>query len=68
MEQTTPQEQATNALNVLMNALTNATNLCQSFQTVGAAENILRGFITAQTPDEPEANGIPNTPAELIDA
>ena len=45
MQQATPQEQATNALNVLLNALMNATNLNQPFSTVSAAENILRGFI-----------------------
>lgn len=66
--ESTPDMQATNALNVLMNALMNATNLNQPFSTVSAAENILRGFIKAQTPDEPEAHDIPNTPAELIDA
>ena len=49
MQQATPQEQATNALNVLLNALMNATNLNQPFSTVSAAENILRGFIESNT-------------------
>ena len=46
----TPHEQAGAALNLLMNVVTNATNLNQSYTTIGATENVLRGFIKANTP------------------
>jgi hypothetical protein len=42
-------KEATNALDILMNALMNATNLNQPFSVVGSAENVLRGFIKANS-------------------
>lgn len=46
----TRHEQATAAVDVLINALRNATNINQTFNAIGAAENILRGFIQVSTP------------------